>query len=203
MKPLGDVPWPPEQIVTDRLILRETKPKDRRRLAELLSDETAQAYLGGPQHTREELEELIPEDPNTRPGIFAVEHAGGLIGRITVQRRDRSWPHHVRDQGDEVEIGYEFLPTSWGKGFAAEATRAVLAWIDAAMPGEPVVLTTQVANERSLRLAQKLGFIEVERFMGFGAEQWFGHRRGDQSSVSSMLAVHSPNASGSMTPQVE
>ncbi|MGH3350299.1 MAG: GNAT family N-acetyltransferase [Nocardioides sp.] len=156
-------------------MLRETRQKDRRALAELLSSEIVQAYLGGPQHTREELEQLIPADPNTRPGIFAVEHAGHLIGRITVQRRDAAWAHHVRDEGDEVELGYEFLPTSWGRGLATEATQAALGWISATLPGEPVVLTTQVANERSLRLARRLGFVEVERFVGYGAEQWFGH----------------------------
>jgi RimJ/RimL family protein N-acetyltransferase len=54
----------------------------------------------------------------------------------------------------------------------------VLGWIDATLPGEPVVLTTQVANERSLRLARRLGFVEVERFTAYGAEQWFGHLEG-------------------------
>lgn len=178
MKPLGAVPWPPDPIHTERLTLRETRPKDRAPLADLLSSETVQAYLGGPQHTRKQLEELIPADPNTRPGIFAVERAGEFIGRITIQRRDPSWPHHVRDEGDEVEIGCEFLPTSWGEGIATEATRAALDWIDATLPGEPVVLTTQVANERSLRLARRLGFVEVERFTAYGAEQWFGHLKG-------------------------
>jgi hypothetical protein len=43
-----------------------------------------------------------------------------------------------------------------------------------ALPGEPVVLATQTANARSMRLAAKLGFIEVERFEDYGAEQWFG-----------------------------
>jgi RimJ/RimL family protein N-acetyltransferase len=40
--------------------------------------------------------------------------------------------------------------------------------------GEPVVLFTQTANVRSMRLAAKLGFTEVERFQAYGAEQWFG-----------------------------
>lgn len=42
------------------------------------------------------------------------------------------------------------------------------------LPGEPVVLFTQTANVRSMRLAAKLGFTEVERFQAYGAEQWFG-----------------------------
>jgi [ribosomal protein S5]-alanine N-acetyltransferase len=37
-----------------------------------------------------------------------------------------------------------------------------------------VVVCTQTANDRSMRLAVKLGFTEVERFEEHGAEQWFG-----------------------------
>jgi RimJ/RimL family protein N-acetyltransferase len=59
-------------------------------------------------------------------------------------------------------------------GYAAEACAAALDWFAGALPGEPVVLATQTANVRSMRLAAKLGFIEVERFEDYGAEQWFG-----------------------------
>jgi RimJ/RimL family protein N-acetyltransferase len=38
------------------------------------------------------------------------------------------------------------------------------------------VLTTQTANEPSVRLAMKLGFTEEERLEAYGAEQWFGVR---------------------------
>ncbi|GGV22179.1 hypothetical protein GCM10010260_73010 [Streptomyces filipinensis] len=47
-------------------------------------------------------------------------------------------------------------------------------WFADALPGEPAVLATQTANARSMRLAAKLGFIEVERFEAYGAEQWSG-----------------------------
>lgn len=39
-----------------------------------------------------------------------------------------------------------------------------------------MVLCTQVANDRSLRLAGRLGFTEAARFEEYGAEQWFGVR---------------------------
>ncbi|NUS17898.1 MAG: GNAT family N-acetyltransferase, partial [Streptomyces sp.] len=51
-----------------------------------------------------------------------------------------------------------------------------LGWLDGALPGEPVVLTTQSANTASMRLAARLGFAEVERFEAWGAEQWLGMR---------------------------
>jgi RimJ/RimL family protein N-acetyltransferase len=62
------------------------------------------------------------------------------------------------------------------RGYAAEACEAALDWLDNALPGEPVVLFTQTANVRSMRLAAKLGFTEVERFHAWDAEQWFGMR---------------------------
>ena len=61
-----------------------------------------------------------------------------------------------------------------GTGYASEACTAALDRFAAANPGEPVVLCTQTANDRSMRLAAKLGFTEVERFEEYGAEQWFG-----------------------------
>ncbi|MEU0407775.1 hypothetical protein ABZ307_08075 [Streptomyces griseorubiginosus] len=42
------------------------------------------------------------------------------------------------------------------------------------VPGEPVVLATRTDNDRSLRLARRLGFVEVGRFEEFGGEQWYG-----------------------------
>jgi RimJ/RimL family protein N-acetyltransferase len=83
-------------------------------------------------------------------------------------------PGHIRPDVGETELGYLFLPHAWGCGYAAEACAAALAWVADALPGTRVVLRTQTANNRSMRLAAKLGFTEVERFESYGAEQWFG-----------------------------
>ena len=97
-----------------------------------------------------------------------------MIGTITLGRRDADTPGHIRPGAGEAELGYLFLPQAWGHGYAAEACAAVLDWFAGAFPGEPVVLRTQTANDRSMRLAAKLGFTEVERFEAYGAEQWLG-----------------------------
>jgi RimJ/RimL family protein N-acetyltransferase len=106
-----------------------------------------------------------------------VDLEGAMIGTVTLDRRDAERPGHVRpDPGDagDAELGYMFLPEAWGYGYAAEACAAALDWFAGALPSEHVVLCTQTANDRSMRLAAKLGFTEVERFEEFGAEQWFG-----------------------------
>jgi RimJ/RimL family protein N-acetyltransferase len=95
---------------------------------------------------------------------------------ITLDRRGAEYPGHVRPDVGEVELGYLFLRDAWGCGYAAEACAAALGWFADALPGEPVVLCTQTANDRSMRVAAKLGFTEVERFEAYGAEQWFGVR---------------------------
>lgn len=51
---------------------------------------------------------------------------------------------------------------------------AVLEWFANELLGELVVLSIQAATEPSVRLATKLGFTGVERFVEWGADQWFG-----------------------------
>ncbi|MFJ8815344.1 GNAT family N-acetyltransferase [Amycolatopsis thermoflava] len=165
--------WPPDPIRTDRLVLRESAARDRAAFIELFASPEVGAYLGG-SRPRDELERSVPEVPGRRPGLFVVELDGAMIGMITLDPRDADRPGHVRPEAGEAELGYLFLPRAWGSGYAAEACAAALGWFAGAHPGEPVVLSTQTANERALRLAVKLGFTEVERYEAYGAEQWFG-----------------------------
>jgi len=173
MAELGPVAWPPAPIRTDRLVLRESEARDRTALIDLFSSPEVGTYLGGPQ-PREDLERTVPDTPGRRPGFFVVDLGGAMIGMITLDRRDAERRGHVRPGGGEAELGYMFLPQAWGFGYAAEACAAALGWFAGALPGEPVVLCTQTANDRAMRLAAKLGFTEVERFEDYGAEQWFG-----------------------------
>src|SRR5262249_49587003 len=113
---------------------------------------------------RDECERALPETPERRPGLFVVELDGAMIGTIELNRRDGERRSRFRPDAGEAELGYLFLPEAWGYGYATEACQAVLGWFADALPGEPVVLCTQTANDRSMRLAAKLGFTEVQRY---------------------------------------
>ncbi|WP_332010911.1 GNAT family N-acetyltransferase [Streptomyces uncialis] len=173
MTELGPVAWPPAPIRTERLVLRESEARDRAAFIELFASPEVRTYLGGPR-PRDELECHVPELPGRRPGLFVIDLDGAMIGTITLDRRDAERLGHVRPDAGEAELGYMFLPEAWGCGYAVEACAAALGWFADTLPGEPVVLCTQTANDRSMRLAAKLGFTEVERFEEWGAEQWFG-----------------------------
>ncbi len=105
------------------------------------------------------------------PDLGAVAWPPEPIGQVILKRA-------TEHGAGKAELGYMFLPHTWGFGYAAEACAAALDWLDHALPGEPVVLKTQTANARSMRLAARLGFTEVERFEAWGAEQWLGLRPG-------------------------
>ncbi|MEU9271593.1 GNAT family N-acetyltransferase [Streptomyces sp. NPDC048251] len=173
MTGLGTVTWPPAPIRTERLVLRESEARDRTAFVELFASPDVGVYLGGPR-PRDELERSVPGTPGRRPGLFVIELDGEMIGTVELNRRDAEHRSPVRPDAGEAELGYLFLPKAWGRGYAAEACAAALGWFADALPGEPVVLCTQTANDRSMRLAAKLGFTEVRRFEEWGAEQWFG-----------------------------
>lgn len=163
--------WPPAPIRTARLLLREPEGRDRPAIIELFTSPEVGTYIGGPR-PRDEFERALPEEPDRRPGLFVVDLDGVVIGIVTIERRGgESLPRQVAGQ---VELGYLFLPAAWGHGYAAEACAAALDRFAGAHPGEPVVLSTQTANDRSMRLAARLGFTEVERYEAYGAEQWCG-----------------------------
>jgi RimJ/RimL family protein N-acetyltransferase len=169
---LGPVAWPPEPIRTGRLVLREPEARDRAAVIELLASPEVGTYLGGPR-PRAELEREMPGAPARHPGLFTVDLDGAMIGQVILKRAKEHGPPAA---AGKAELGYLFLPQAWGFGYAAEACAAALDWLAGELPGEPVVLFTQTANARSMRLAAKLGFTEAGRFEAWGAEQWFGMR---------------------------
>src|SRR5215469_16897404 len=174
MADLGPVAWPPEPIRTARLVLREPEARDRAAFIELLASAEVNTYLGGPR-PRDELEREMPATPERPPGLFTVDLDGAAIGQV-ILRRATIGPQGPPAASGKAELGYLFLPEAWGFGYAAEACAAALGWLDDTLPGEPVVLFTQTANARSMRLAAKLGFTEVKRYEAWGAEQWLGMR---------------------------
>lgn len=71
---------------------------------------------------------------------------GSMIGQILLRRATR---HRRPAAAGKVDLGYLFLPRAWGFGYAAEACAAALGRLAGALPGEPMVLTTQSANSRT------------------------------------------------------
>ena len=167
--------WPPEPIRTRRLLLRPPEARDREAFLDLGSDDVVNHHLGGGRD-RAALDAELPEVPADRPAQFVMEHDGRFVGWMGLGRRDPARAGRMTSLDGALELSYVLPEAAWGLGYATEAGVAILAWADARFD-EPVVVCTQSANTRSLALAARLGFSELEHFEEFGAEQWYGVRR--------------------------
>lgn len=174
MADLGEVEWP-AHLRTKRLTLRATESRDRTGYVDLLTSQEVRRHLGGARQ-RDEVEASLPETPGSYPGLFAVEHVGRFLGTVMLDRRACDRPGHTRSEGLELEVSYTLLAEWWGMGYATEAVGPVLGWARDATSDSEVLLCTQLANERSMAVAQRLGFREVGQFMEFDAQQWLGTR---------------------------
>lgn len=84
-------------------------------------------------------------------GLFLVEDlaTGAPAGMCGLLKRDAL---------EDVDLGFAFVPRWWGRGYALESARAVLDWARAQHHLGRVVAITNLDNEASIRLLEKLGF---------------------------------------------
>jgi RimJ/RimL family protein N-acetyltransferase len=67
--------------------------------------------------------------------------------------------------GPNAEYAYHLLPTYWGRGLAAEASRSALTWVFSA-GADSVECHIEPANLRSIKLARQLAFREPTQAPG-------------------------------------
>ena len=68
-----------------------------------------------------------------------------------------------------LNLAYRFSPDVWGRGYAAEAARAMVDWRARTLPRLPLVASVKVANERSCRVAERIGFAHYTEELHDGA----------------------------------
>jgi ribosomal-protein-alanine N-acetyltransferase len=87
-------------------------------------------------------------------GLWPVEVPGGpsFIGMVGLTDPDFQAPFMPA-----VEIGWRLAAAHWGRGYATEAARAVLAYGFEQLGLPEIVSFTTVANARSRRVMEKLG----------------------------------------------
>ncbi|ALG13565.1 GNAT family N-acetyltransferase [Kibdelosporangium phytohabitans] len=164
------------ELETERLLLRQVSGTDREGLIELFTDPEVRAHLGGPR-PRPEVERMLDHLGTTHvPGSYAIadRETNEFLGGLWLDRRPVDVPGHVTEDGNELELSYALRRSAWGKGIAYEAAAAVLRAAADEMPDQPVVVVTQTANQRSMKLVERLGFRVVRTFEQFDAQQALG-----------------------------
>ena len=140
------------KLVTDRLVLREAQESDLEALHDAMRRPEAMRYWSTPEHetleeTRVWLQRMLhPPHPSDD---FVITLDGRVIGKAG------SWKL--------PEVGYLIHPDYWGKGYATEAMRAVIAHLFATHDLDRLVAEVDPRNAASLGLLAKLGFVETHR----------------------------------------
>jgi ribosomal-protein-alanine N-acetyltransferase len=68
------------------------------------------------------------------------------------------------DDLQETDVGYRFLPDCWGKGYATESARVLMAHVREAFGIKRVIGLVQPANVASARVLEKLGLVHERTF---------------------------------------
>ena len=151
-------------IETDRLLLRRPRAEDAPALAAAYADPETVRYIGdGSTATLAEVEDVIPQWlerwESWGVGFFSVERRddGLVLGRSGFLRWD---PETWQVGGSETELGWLIAREHWGHGYATEAALALRDWAFDERRLTRLVSLIQHGNERSVRVAEKIG----ERF---------------------------------------
>ncbi|MDX2968823.1 GNAT family N-acetyltransferase [Kribbella solani] len=147
-------------LETSRLVLRRFTPDDLDLLVELDSDPEVMRYLTGEPTPRAEVADVVlPEilkvyAEHPRLGTFKAESAEGFIGWFGLQ---------PTDELGTAGVGYRLNRAAWGKGYATEGTKALIAHAFTELGMERVVADTMAVNHRSRAVLRRSGlrFLKV------------------------------------------
>ena len=156
---------------TDRLTLRRFTVADEDNLVELNSDPQVMRFLNGGKPTpREEVRaRIIPTflgyyERFAGLGFWAAEETatGQFLGwfhfRPPLPGADS--PAGWNEEG-VAELGYRLRRSAWGKGYATEGSRALIATGFTEFGVQRVVAETVAGNWGSRRVLEKSGLIQV------------------------------------------
>jgi ribosomal-protein-alanine N-acetyltransferase len=142
-------------LETPRLILRQFTLEDHPALAAMHRDPVVMWYLGGSVDEGRSLEMLkgymaFYRDPGYSKWAVVLRETGELIGRCG------PIPDSVEGRA-EVELGYTFATSHWGKGYATEAAAAARAHCFERLGLTRIISIIDPHNTASQRVALRLG----------------------------------------------
>ncbi|MDA7423616.1 GNAT family N-acetyltransferase [Thalassococcus lentus] len=141
------------RLETERLILRGPLESDYPAVAAFMASPRA-TFVGGPVNdefaTWRAFLAVIGHWSLRGYGFFTLEHreSGAIVGRAGIVNHIM-WP--------EPELGWHLFDGFEGQGYAYEAAVEIRQWADKSLGLGPLISLIVPENERSVRLAERLG----------------------------------------------
>jgi [ribosomal protein S5]-alanine N-acetyltransferase len=160
---LYTVRYPEPEIETPRLLLRRWTYADRDAFARMTQDPDVMRYV-------HESVPLTDREVDSALGstVERYEQLGfgdwALVDRASKTIIGESGLGRLEGHRD-IEIGWMLLPEYWGKGLAMEAASAVKQHARDVLRLPRLIALTRPENERSIRLAERLGLRQTGRLV--------------------------------------
>jgi RimJ/RimL family protein N-acetyltransferase len=142
-------------LETARLLLRRFTAADVELLVELDSDVEVMRYLTGKPTPRDQIEAKVLEilttyERHPQLGTFAAHEqaSGRFIGWFGLQPTATN---------DVACLGYRLHQAAWGRGYASEGSRALIAKAFSELDLRRVEAQTMAVNTKSRRVMEKAG----------------------------------------------
>ena len=156
-------------LETQRLVLRRLCADDAEFILELLNQPSFLRYIGdkGVRNTEDAILYIqtgpVASYDRFGFGLYLVElkDSGVSIGMCGLIKRD-SLP--------DVDVGFAFLPDYWSRGYAFEATAAVMKYGRQVLGLGRIVAITSLDNAASIKLLEKIG-LRFERLIKLTEDQ--------------------------------
>lgn len=148
---------PPQNITTERLLLRPYSAHDRDDIFEYASDTAVTDWVRFATHvTKADTDKFLQQR-------FAEQQTGERIGwaiELTVERKVIGGCGFLNIAKDDkrAEFGYVINPRYWGHGYATEAALAAVPFGFAKLGLHRIEAFVFPANTGSIRVLEKCGF---------------------------------------------
>ncbi len=146
------------EVATDRLILRDWSVDDADAALAIYGSEDVAHWLTpamdcvpDADSMREVLREWLDEQAGllTPRGRWAVQRKedGAVVGGLSIT---------TLPPGEDLQISWQLNPAEWGKGYAAEASRALIGWAFTQDTDE-LFAVARPNNKRAIATSKRLG----------------------------------------------
>jgi len=155
-------------IKTPKFILTKMTAADGDKYYRLSNNDKVMKFVTGYALSREESDKMLAEmvkenDTNTYYGRYLIEECktGALVGVAKLE------PY-----GSETEIGYRIMEEYWGKGVATEIAKQLIRFSFRTFNPTAVIAFVDVHNAASIRVLEKAGMENVQRFDDIDEEKY-------------------------------
>jgi [ribosomal protein S5]-alanine N-acetyltransferase len=156
-------------LETSRLTLRYITSRDTEALMPILGDAEVMQFsiigVHSPRQIKQFIEQRLISYLEYGFGLYAVVHKQNeqLIGYC-------GFFIQSIEQQKEVEVGYRLAQKYWGQGLATEAAKAVVEYGHHRFNFQRFICLIETENNRSIRVAQKLGMKLEKRIIYHGLD---------------------------------